>query len=160
MALVIQVADTSAAWIPIRNYFATPRASQWQSRLTDPFWDKAAERYETLRLLPPTNSWHRWSEFAAFAEQNEMPTNVVYMARYNKNRFAVQETKAIERLEKGLFDPSTLYLIQGKHSEAARAGYDEGIDLIANIDGVTIIAPGWMNCIDCLAVFNPQKETD
>ncbi len=157
VALALQVADTGAAWLPIRSYFAAPPASQWQSNLTDPFWDKAAERYGTLRLLPPRNNWNRWSEFASFAQKNDMPTDIVYMARFGDSRFDPYEVQAFERLEKGTYEPSSLYVVQVEHRETARASLDKSIDLIANIDGVTVIAPGWMSCIDCLAVFDPKK---
>ena len=54
-ALVVQATDTSAGWLAIRKRMMANPAAEWATPLKDLFWNRAAARYQKLRLIMPAN---------------------------------------------------------------------------------------------------------
>jgi hypothetical protein len=150
-ALMLQVYDTSAGWSPIRSALMVAPAATWTSPLQDPFWKKAAEKYKNVRMIMPRNSPKKWNVFATYAAKHHLGTDIVYMARIDNHAVEKARDKADIMLTDGSFDQDSLYIVDELSTYPAIA-HATGSDLIARIDGFTVVAPGWKSCSDC-----PQK---
>ena len=69
LALLIQIFDTSGAWLEIKNKINHP-GPQPVSSLSDPFWADAAKHYTKLVRVPVWNEQAIWEKFANYAAQN------------------------------------------------------------------------------------------
>jgi hypothetical protein len=147
-ALMLQVYDTSAGWNPIRSAMMVASASTWTSPLQDPFWKKAAEKYKNIRMIMPRNSPKKWNVFATYAAKHHLGTDIVYMARIDNNAVEKARHKAGIMLRDGNFDQDSVYIVDDLSTYPAIA-HATGKDLIARIDGFTVVAPGWKLCADC-----------
>ena len=75
VCLVIQVADTSNGWLPIRHKINHP-LTQLESPLADPFWGSAAKHYKKVVRVPVWNEQAVWEKFAGYAAQYHLGTNL------------------------------------------------------------------------------------
>ena len=119
--LFVQVADTSAGWLPYRRDLQRS-AGTWKTNLVSGFWYDAAGIYRNIRLLPPGNQQEHWSEFARFAATRNLATDAVYLARVDGSRLQARQAEAERALESGVFGPDTLYILQGERRGGCRAG--------------------------------------
>jgi hypothetical protein len=147
-ALMLQVYDTSAGWNPIRQALMVAPAATWASPLQHPFWNKAAEKYKNVRMIMPRNSPTKWNVFATYAARHHLGTDIVYMARIDNQAVEKARDKAGRMLTDGSFDQDSLYVVDDLSAYPAIA-HATGTDLIARIDGFTVVAPGWKSCADC-----------
>ncbi|MHC1713779.1 MAG: DUF6311 domain-containing protein [Solidesulfovibrio sp.] len=150
--LMLQVYDTSAGWSPIRSALMVAPASTWTSPLQDPFWKKAAEKYKNVRMIMPRNSPKKWNVFATYAARHHLGTDSVYMARIDNQAVEKARDKSGVMLADGSFDQDSLYIVDDLSTYPAIA-HATGKDLIARIDGFTVVAPGWKRCADCPREF-------
>jgi hypothetical protein len=141
--LVLQLADTSAGWLAIRGFLmAAPRAS-FATTLQDPFWDEAARRYRTVRLLPPEIDTGTFPALADYAARHGMATDAVYLARIDDRAWQRAEARAVATLGEAGYDADTLYVIRPNIAEFVAARVDRDADLLAVVDGFLVLAPGW-----------------
>jgi hypothetical protein len=114
------------------------------TNLSGPFWEQAALRYKKILAVQPSMSWD-YQNVAAFAVNNGLSTNDVYLARHNPDRLELaQQEWANQVLGIGTLNSETLYLIddQLKFLVAARPIKDKDF-LFAEIDGRNVLAPKW-----------------
>ncbi len=140
--LFVQVADTSAGWLPYRRDLQRS-AGTWKTNLVSGFWYDAAGIYRNIRLLPPGNQQEHWSEFARFAATRNLATDAVYLARVDESRLQARQAEAERALESGVFGPDTLYILQGGTARRVPCRIDPAKDLLALVDGFWALAPGW-----------------
>ena len=140
--LLVQVADTSAGWLPYRRNLQR-FARTWKTNLVSGFWYDAAGVYRNVRLLPPGNQPEHWSEFARFAAPRNMATDAVYLARIDEGRLRARQAEAERALESGVFEPDSLYILQGGTARRVRCRIDPAKDFLALVDGFWVLAPGW-----------------
>ena len=149
LALVVQVIDTSHGWQPIRSALTIEPSPQWVSTLQDDFWDQAAKRYARVVALPPRNVPPNWQSISQFAVEHGMSTDLVYVARYSQRRLAaIQELRQSE-LNNGQYQVDNLYILSEEFLPFVQQTLRRETDMLARIDGVIVLAPGWKACTTC-----------
>jgi len=160
LALVVQIVDTSAAWGGIRAKLMEARDSEWSSPLKDPFWATAARKYKKVRWIQPGNVTPNWQALAAFAGKNHMATDAIYLARVSSSALEIAQTRARDALRTGRYEPDTLYVLDDGVVLTAALSLNPETDLLARIDGLTVVAPGWKKCKLCMVVHGePESVT-
>jgi hypothetical protein len=156
IALVIQVADTRAGWSVSRKFFMTSPAPQWKTPLIDPFWDQAARHYQAVRWIRPQNYSEQWMTLANFAGNHHLVTNAVYLGRVSTSATETAQAQADRMVESGQYAPDTLYLIDSRTVLQAALTLNRDTDVLARIDGLNVLAPGWKRCTDCPSISAPD----
>lgn len=147
VALVIQIADTSRGWLPIRNYFMMPASSSWSSPLTDPFWDSAAKKYTKIYRAPGGNAIPHWVTFAAYAGKNHMATDSVYLGRVSPKALILSNTRTMNAITTGIYESDALYILDPGLLSMALTNLNPYQDRLIYADGYYIIAPSWNDSI-------------
>jgi hypothetical protein len=143
LAVVIQVADTSAGWLRVRET-SSRQGADWPTALQDPFWHQAGNEYRTLRRILAQSHAPGWSDLAHFALVHGMPTDIVYLARFSFARLGALRFDGQSRVAAGRFDSETLYILDDDMAQLALATVNTEHDLLARIDGHNVLAPGWV----------------
>lgn len=143
LALLVQLVDTRAGWQPLRSRLMTARSELLATPPTASFWEAAGQRYQNIRVLPPANQPQYWANIAAFAAEHGMGTNAAYLARIDRGNYAIAAQKSTDMLATGDYEPDTLYILSGQVVEQARSTL-QADDLLDSFDGVTVLAPGWV----------------
>ena len=157
IAALLQVVDTSAGWLELRDKLSQKPQSTWGTPLQDPFWTHAAEHYHALLRVPAQNNAGQWDVLANYAANHNWPTNSVFLARVDVQRMG----QANERLEiamaTGKYDSQNLYILNDDKVIPALLNLNKQTDLLARINDFNVLAPGWLTCRDCPPV--PEKLT-
>lgn len=141
--LAVQAVDLRPGYARIAHYFP-PTPAQVPLRLADPFWAEAAQRYRAIRVVPAANQGRWWEEVAVFAARHGMATDAIYLARADAAAIERLRADITGRLARGEYEPGVLYVLRDAETlELARAGAQEGRDLIVRADGVDALAPDW-----------------
>lgn len=148
-ALGLQGVDTSIGWQSYRQRMDRPPTAQWPNSLVADFWTQAASRYQKLRGLPPQNHPPFWRQGAEFAYRARLATDIGYYARFDQAAMDRLINQANAALLSGTYDADTLYLLDESAARAARASLTPDRDLLANIDGLYVLAPQWRACSTC-----------
>ncbi len=141
-ALAIQALDLRpgirATQAVMAQAYATPQS------FIDPFWTLARPRYDRIRAIPAENLGENWKPVATIAAQLRMATDAVYLARVDPAVVAGLQDSMAERLSRGRYEPRTLYVLRDAPSRArAMAGMNPARDVIIEVDGMVVLAPGW-----------------
>lgn len=154
LALVVQVVDISASsgYQSTRDFWITDSGQKWASQLNAPFWEYAAARYEKIYHIPPKNSPPHWKAVAAYAADNGLATNMVYLARIGTRAMTKARNKLAERLVNGQFASDSIYILSDGVLLYAYLNLKKNEALWAHIDGLNVIAPGWEDCAVCPSV--------
>ncbi len=160
LGVIIQVADTSSAWKDIRANLMTKPRSTWQSKMVDPFWSEAATKYSKVRWLLPGNHTSSWLPVASYAGTHGLATDAVYLARVSLAAVEHAQQKARDVLLTGKFEADSLYFLEDGLLPQAAINLNIHNHLVAQIDGFTIIAPGWKKCISCTKVSGEINAFD
>lgn len=158
LALVLQVVDTSAGWTFRHIQLTVPSSDRWPTPMQNAFWQQAAGRYSKVRWIMPENQSPHWAELSDYAVRHGMATDAAFLARIGTLELIRTQVDAEERLKSGQFDNDTLYVIDAKSIMQA-VDTASGDDLVATIDGLYVLAPGWRRCEDCGRdyEFNPNS---
>jgi len=159
IALIIQVVDTHAGWRGLRGKLMARPVSTWVSPLTAPFWDQAGQRYSKVRLLMPQYSWGHWVSVGDFAARHRMATDIVHLARQSPAMLRVATDLAATATSDGNYELDTLYVVDDRARAAALLKLDSSRDLATEVDGFTVIAPGWKTCARC-AMFGRELRLE
>jgi len=151
VALVIQIIDTSAGWLPMRARFNQAVASQFVTPLKDPFWAAAALRYQKVVRIPADNSAVGWDIFASYAAIHHLSTSSAFLSRVDETKVAAINVHLKDMLVTGEFDLQTLYILSNAEVITALRHLRPG-DLLARINGFNVLAPAWLACATCLPV--------
>jgi len=151
---VIQIADTRSGWVVQRNLTMRPIAQQLPTELRDPFWEQAGRHYQSLVRIPVDANWVRvlpphWSTFAYYAAQHGMHTNSAYLARQSAEKLEQSQLRLQRMLVSGQWDQKTLYILSPQEVRAVLEKANPKQDLLANINGHIVFAPGWISCVQC-----------
>ena len=160
LALGAQIADTSAGWREIRERLMVKPSTEWVTPLKNPFWGEAAATYRNLRRIPPVNMPPQWQILAAYAALKGGGTDAVYLARIDKSALAAAHRKAWEALRTGRFEPESLYVLDPGSLRQAVHKLRSDTDLLARIDGLIVLAPGWKRCSECSRIDSEVQPTD
>ena len=142
IAFLVQIADLSPAFLPVRERYVTHRS--WRSPLSDPFWAVAVSRYQTIVVVPdPFAGSFRYEPIAYIAAQHHIQTNCAMSAQIPLELVYAVRARREEALRGNLPDRKTLYLIPEDtlfHALAKVLGNDHGV---GTINGYNVIAPYW-----------------
>jgi hypothetical protein len=152
VGLLIQIADTSAGWLPKRQQLMQPKASEWGSSLTDPFWNQAAKKYKKVIRIGAANNNHNWETFAYYAVRNHLSTNSIFLARVDERKMAVENQRLNQQMKDGRYDSDSLYILENDKVIPALKSLNRTTDLLVNINGFNVLAPGWLSCKECPVV--------
>ena len=155
IALVVQIIDTSAGWLPLRHTFARSNQTPVISRLADPFWRCAAQQYQMVRVLPfkQSQAQAHWHDLAYFAAQYYLKTNAVYLARQPQPAIvSANNQQLVDTMQHGQFDPQTLYVFNTKPVDNSPYFPNKlnSDDLFAEKNGLWVLAPHWKASANCL----------
>ncbi len=152
VALTVQVIDTSAGWLPKKNSTFEVFGTSFPTFLKNDFWHSAVNHYQEIVRVPYVREASRgWFEFAEIAAARQIQTNIIYLARYSDVKLAKANQTLLNALYQGQFNPQTLYILDDSKVLAAQMHIHPD-DLLARIDGLNVLAPGWKSCKDCLQV--------
>jgi hypothetical protein len=155
----LQIVDVSKGWIKLHHYFSDLKGKNIAHTLTHEFWSEVPKQYSALKLVPPQHWPDRWNNFAAYAAQNQLATNTVFLARHDLLKVIQAKDAANLELISGKFNPKTIYAFQkwSDNLNQISPNFDPKRDLLARINGVTVLAPNYKMCLECKQV-NPSLE--
>jgi hypothetical protein len=78
-----------------------------------------------------------------------MSTNIAHIARVDYKKSEQSFSKVNQQLHQGPLDLKTLYVFQDWKNSPDQIQYDPQKDLLARVDGVNLLAPGWKACSSC-----------
>lgn len=160
VALIVQIADTSAVWVNIRNKMMVTSNSAWTTSLNDLFWEEAANKYKKVRWVLPNNHPPNWSVLATYAQKHGLATDAVYLARVGTNALKQAREKALDAVETGNYEVDSLYVLDDSLALKALLHITNDTDLFLRVDGLNVLAPEWKKTENFLAVANEIKITD
>lgn len=142
-ALLLQVGDGAAGWVPIARE-ARVQGTSWASPLQDSFWDQAAQHYARIRQLPTANLAPNWQALSYLAVTHGLGTDAVYLARVDTSDLTALRERGLSRLRTGEFEQDTLYVLNEGLACRAVAVIDQHRDLLMRLDGIDVLAPRWL----------------
>jgi len=149
IAAVLQAFDTSAGWLNVREKISLPTSVEFKSSLQNPFWMAAGKHYSNI----VTNGGNEhWGAFGILASANQMATNISYLARVDAEKMKHSFVRINQQLHQGPLDGRMLYILPDWKSSPDQVQYDSQKDLLARIDGINLLAPGWKACKPCSQV--------
>lgn len=154
MTLIIQILDTSAGWLQVREYLSQG-GSTWETTMKSSFWEEAAAHYDKVRLARtktgPFGSARIpfWKEVAYYALNHRMATDSAYLTRTDNTQRAFFKEKNARMLHEGVYEDDSLYIFEdeehfqlfSKTLSPEKASHH----LLTQIDGFWVFAPGWNN---------------
>lgn len=155
----IQVADTSAGWLSLREFFEKTQGNRIEHSLSNEFWSSVHGHYSSIKLVPPRNWPEGWNTYAIFASQNKMATNAVFLARHDISKALAAKAQLDNDFKEGNLDPKTIYVFQkwGDNLFQVSPKIDSTRDLFARIDGINVLAPNYKLCKTCKPIV-PELE--
>lgn len=142
VALVLQLADSATAFKRVQDVIA---GASWRSPLQHPLWQDVAQRYKrVIYVLPPPQStaYSTFLPWAAFAAQHGMAVNFGYFARVDAER-AIEASQALEAaVRANRLDRDSVYVFWNDPLWRLASGRRGDGDLVGEIDGYRVIAPG------------------
>ena len=146
LAAAFQLVDTSAGWLPIREKVNLPASSEFKSKLNNPFWQAAGKHYQRIVV---NGGQQNWENFGMLASKNHMATNLAHLARTDNKKEWISFEKVNQELHQGPLNSGSLYVFQEWKSSPDQIKFDPNQDLLAKIDGISVLAPGWKECNTC-----------
>lgn len=156
---ILQIIDSSKGWMRLHEYFSNLNGKNIEHSLTHEFWTQVPKQYSVIKIIPPQHLPDGWYNFAAYAAQNQMATNSVFLARHDAQKVLLAKEKTLLEFSSGKLDSKTIYIIQkwSNYLNKVDPKFDARYDLFARINGVTILAPNYKICNDCKQI-DPALE--
>jgi hypothetical protein len=154
IAAIMQVVDTSAGWLAIKEKVSLSSSNQFKTVLQNPFWAGAGQTYQSVVI----NDVHgNWEDFGIYASSNKMATNITHLARIDESKRTAFTQMITHQLYSGPLNPNNLYIFREWKSAPDKLiynsiKYNPEVDLLASIDGFNLLAPGWKTCKSCAPV--------
>ncbi len=143
LATALQAVDTAPGWRRAAAAFAETGTS-WASPLRHPFWAEAAGTYRLLRWIPTADASPHWPHLSYFALTHGMATDAVHLARISGVALIDLQRRGRAAVATGAFDRETLYVLDEPSAAAAAEAIDPKADLLVRLDGLNVLAPGWL----------------
>lgn len=160
LAFAVQIADTSANWLSLRNKLMSNPSTVWESPLKDAFWSQAARKYGKVRWIYPGNQTPHWQSLSYYAARFGLTTDAVYLARVDSKNLIAAHEKAAAAIREGRYESDSLYVLDSASARSAFLTLNRNIDLIAKVDGYYVIAPRWIGCGECSRLAKEVKFGD
>jgi len=166
--LIFQVVESRHAIAVTGNMFS-------RSGPDDPFpaplWNVLGERFSRIDVVLPTNEpsldptnpdflaheGRLWRDLGTFALRHNIQLNSFYFAREPVAQLAQEAAKLGSVVRTGNYRTDTLYVfIDSNMWESAKTRH-RATDLVGILDGIPIVAPGLVGCVECnLTNFLPR----
>jgi len=147
--LVTQIVDTSIWWVPMRQQITKPQRSPFEGKLSSPFWSFVPQMYKKIVRIPTLKYEVTWEILGKFSAEHHLKTNIVMLNRPNASKINLANSHLNYLLSNGAYEKDTLYILGDDLAIPARANLNLKSDLLAQIDGFTVIAPNWLQCEAC-----------
>jgi len=166
IGLLVQIVDTSAGWLPVRQKIAKDSAgvdafTTHLQAFRDSFWDDAGKHYKKVLVVPaqqpPGKIPYDWEKYASYAAKYKMGTNSAYLARVDQGKLDAFHADFEQKVSQGEFDQNALYILGPEKVLPVAMHLDSSKDLLARINGLNVLAPGWKVCSTCPQV-PPEYE--
>ena len=96
-----------------------------------------------------------WRIFGRFASENNMNTNAIFLARYDKKTLDSSNQKLIGTIISGYFREDSIYIIKDEEINPVLCSLLENKKtLFAKIDGINVVAPNFMEKVGHLQLNN------
>ena len=105
--------------------------------LKNSFWRQAALRYQEIEVPQPTSLWS-YAAFVDLVGDAAMGKRYVDDFEYIWSREPTRPKQFDERIL-----PHTLYILNPSLKARALNAMNKNTDLLATVDGVLVLAPGW-----------------
>jgi hypothetical protein len=117
-----------------------------QKALTSPFWLAAMKHYPEIDIPKPTPGW----SYAGFADSlGAAAHGKRYVDPYESLwSIMLRRPKAFD----GKIVPDALYIIAPSLKKYVVQAMNQKADLLAEVDGILVLAPGWRTCRVCTAL--------
>ena len=153
LAAACQIIDTRAGWQKLHLYLADPKLNiPHELSLKSPFWAEASRQFDNILLMPPQDKGAGWEQIAMLAAKFHLGTNAVFFARADASKVALSHQQFINDLSQRKWNPKNLYVLQSDLVLPAYFHSNPQTDLLANIDGMTILVPNWKACANCTQI--------
>jgi hypothetical protein len=151
LGFAIQIGDTSAGWLPLREKLRQAKTSEWSTTLKHPFWKTASTRFENILDVPLRNvqAQAHWESLAAYAAKNKMGTNAVYLARYDRAKLKQENTVFDNEVASGSYKKNSIYVVDDEKIIPILSTLNQNKDAFVRIDGLNVLVPNWLSCADC-----------
>ena len=146
MAATFQIVDTSAGWLPIRDKVSLPASSNFTTKLQNPFWQAAGKHYQNIVV---NEGRRHWEDFGVLASNHHIATNIAYLARADLQKERQSFDQVNQQLHQGPLSLKSLYILQDWKSSPDQITFDPNKDLLARINDINVLAPGWRDCKNC-----------
>ena len=157
VCFAVQLIDTSAGWWPIHQSVSSKVTSVNETPLINQAWDNFGKHYKKIVRFPLHSHGENWEHFASLAATNKIATSSVFLARFDENKLKAGNDKIDAQLRAGPLDPSALYVLGLWKFDPESIRFNPNTDVLAKIDGFTILAPGWKVCGTCPPI-DPKLE--
>jgi len=157
ISLVLQILDTSNAWLILRKTYMVKQSSTWETKMVSSFWAEAASKYSKVRGF---NMGKDFKSIASYSAAYGLGTDSAYLARVSRPATEKLRIRAERAVLSGSYESDTLYILDPELLSKVDMIINENSDLLAQIDGFTIIAPGWKKCTTCSIVPGETKLSD
>jgi hypothetical protein len=159
MGCFLQVVDTSAGWRMMHQQISDPTKNiPHELNLKNPFWYQAAKQYQEVQLVPPQDKAPGWDQIALYAAKNQLATNAVFFARADVAKLAKAQETFINSLYGKNWKQGTLYILQPDVVLPTYFHSNPNTDLLARVDGYTVLAPNWKACKDCQVIKENLRD--
>lgn len=146
VAACLQIIDTSAGWLPIREKVAVTSSTKFKTVLQNPFWQSAGKHFKKI----VTNSGQEnWEAIGIFASSYQMATNISHLVRVDTKKMVDLFSGINQQLHDGPLDSEALYILSDWKTNPDRLTFNSKTDLLARINGFNLLAPGWKICSSC-----------
>jgi hypothetical protein len=153
----VQVIDTSAGWRPIHQSLSSKVAAINETQLIHQVWKSFGMHYRKIVRFPLNGHGENWEHFAGLAASNKIATSSVFLARFDENKLKAGNEKIDAQLRAGPLDPKALYILGLWKFDPEPIRFNPNTDVLARIDGFTVLAPGWKACSACPPI-DPRLE--
>jgi hypothetical protein len=121
----------------------------WESSLQSDFWGQASRCYGKILFVPQLHRAPNYGPFALLAANHGMAINVGYFARVPREKLERSAAQLLSDFRDGRLDPDALYVVNEKGLVRSVKFALSETDGIGEVDGFTVIAPGWFRDNTC-----------
>ena len=151
IALITQIIDTSAGWLPLKKTFANLSSEAPNNVLQGSFWEGAGTRYRNIVFWPlrAGQTQEHWQILSFYAAHHQMGTNAVYLGRpADPTRVAEFNKTTRIQIETDNLAKDTLYILDNNSANhrwlSGKALNSKNCQMI--YQNLIVIIPNWPNC--------------
>jgi hypothetical protein len=87
-----------------------------------------------------------------------MATNAIYLARVNRAKLEEAQNQDFDTIRSGNYDQDTLYILDDSVVTMAQIELDDKSDMLSQINGLNVLAPGWFERQNCGKSYPPVSS--